>query len=312
MHRNHKRLLLGLFLLLGLALSACRFILPWDPAPPSPEPEISIDSPQQPILVSEPQVSLDDLPDYSGAPYAVVNDSVPYFTDAERVTVSYAYYSELDSLGRCGSARANIGLEHMPTEERGPIGQIKPAGWQTIRYDFIQGKYLYNRCHLIGYQLAGENDNPRNLITGTRYLNTVGMLYFENLVGDYVRATENHVLYRVTPLFEGENLVASGVLMEALSVEDAGKGLRFNVYCYNVQPGVTIDYRTGESWAEEPSTPGEGSVQRYVLNTRRKKFHRPTCPSVETIAPANREEYTGTSEDLLAQGYSPCGRCQPE
>ena len=163
-------------------------------------------------------------------------------------TEPFETYSELDRLGRCGTAYANICLEIMPTDFRGEIGQVKPSGWQTVKYDCVDGGYLYNRCHLIGYQLAGENANKQNLITGTRYMNVTGMLPFENMVDDYVEETQNHVLYRVTPIFEGKNLVASGIQMEAFSVEDDGEGVCFNVFVYNVQPGVTIDYATGDSW----------------------------------------------------------------
>ena len=193
-------------------------------------------------------INIDDIPEYSGEPYVVLQDNWPEF-DAEDMTLEpFENYSELDSLGRCGVAYANICLEIMPTEPRGDIGQVKPSGWQTVKYDCVDGKYLYNRCHLIGYQLAGENANKQNLITGTRYMNVTGMLPFENMVDDYVEETENHVLYRVTPIFEGTNLVASGVQMEAFSVEDEGEGVCFNVFVYNVQPGVTIDYATGDSW----------------------------------------------------------------
>ena len=195
-------------------------------------------------------VSLADIPEYSGEPYVVLQDNWPDFDVEDLTTEPFEIYSELDSLGRCGAAYANVCLEIMPTEERGSIGQVKPSGWQTVKYDFIDGKYLYNRCHLIGYQLAGENANRQNLITGTRYMNVTGMLPFENMVDDYVEETENHVLYRVTPIFEGTNLVASGVQMEAFSVEDEGEGICFNVFVYNVQPGVVIDYATGNSRAE--------------------------------------------------------------
>ena len=167
-------------------------------------------------------------------------------------TTAFENYSDLDSLGRCGVAYANICRDIMPTEERGKIGMIKPSGWHTVKYDVIKDRYLYNRCHLIGYQLAGENANPKNLITGTRYLNVEGMLPFENLVADYVNNTGNHVLYRVTPMFSGSNLVANGVLIEAKSVEDNGGGILFNVYCYNVQPGVGINYENGDSWLDGP------------------------------------------------------------
>ena len=193
-------------------------------------------------------IDIGDIPEYSGEPYVVLQDNWPDFGAEDMTTDPFEFYSELDGLGRCGAAYANICLEIMPTEERGDIGQVKPSGWQTVKYDCVDGKYLYNRCHLIGYQLAGENANKQNLITGTRYMNVEGMLPFENMVDDYVEETENHVLYRVTPIFEGRNLVASGVHMEAFSVEDEGEGICFNVYVYNVQPGITIDYATGDSW----------------------------------------------------------------
>lgn len=193
---------------------------------------------------------LQEIPAFAGMPYIAVNGNVPTFTQEELYGASFEFYSELDALGRCGYAMACIGSDIMPTEERGAIGQIKPSGWQTVKYDFVDGKYLYNRCHLIGYQLAGENANERNLITGTRYLNVEGMLPFENMIADYVKETGNHVLYRVTPVFDGMNLVANGILMEAMSVEDYGAGIFFCVYAFNCQPGVEIDYATGESWLE--------------------------------------------------------------
>ncbi len=195
----------------------------------------------------------DGVREYENAAYLVVNENVPEFDESVLSTEAYESYSELDDLGRCGTAMANIGRELMPQEERGAIGQIKPSGWQTVRYDIVDGNYLYNRCHLIGYQLTGENANKQNLITGTRYLNVEGMLPFEDLVADYIKYTGNHVLYRVTPVFEGENLLASGVQMEAMSVEDHGQGVCFNVYVPNVQPGICIDYATGQSWLEEAS-----------------------------------------------------------
>lgn len=191
------------------------------------------------------------IPEYSGNPYVELNGNVPYFTDEELSTTAFELYSELDSLGRCGACYANICKEIMPTEERGSIGMVKPTGWHTVKYDCITDRYLYNRCHLIGYQLAGENANEKNLITGTRYLNVDGMLPFENEVADYVDETDNHVLYRVTPVFSDDNLVASGVIVEAKSVEDKGAGVQFNVYCYNVQPGISIDYIDGQSWENQ-------------------------------------------------------------
>ena len=189
--------------------------------------------------------------EYLGQSYAVLNNNEPTFIESDYTTTSFERYSELDALGRCGPAYANIGLDLMPTEERGSIGQIKPSGWHTVKYDIVPGKYLYNRCHLIGYQLAGENANEKNLITCTRFMNTVGMLEFENKVASYVKETKNHVLYRVTPMFEGNNLLAGGVQIEAYSVEDNGVGVKFNVYVYNVQEGITIDYTTGESHLNE-------------------------------------------------------------
>ncbi len=196
-------------------------------------------------------ISIEDVPEYSGQPYVIINDNEPYFDKDDLTTQTFEKYSSLDSLGRCGVAYANIGEETMPTEKRGNIGMIKPSGWQIKKYDFIDGKYLYNRCHLIGYQLSGENANEKNLITGTRYMNTEGMLPFENEVADYVKDTGNHVLYRVTPVFEGNHLVADGVLMEAMSVEDRGLDIEFNVFVYNVQPHVKIDYQTGKSSLDE-------------------------------------------------------------
>lgn len=269
--------------------------------------------------------SEDGIPQYSGIPYVEINGNVPYFTEEEKTTKVFENYSELDSLGRCGVAYANICQELMPTEERGKIGMIKPSGWHTVKYNgLVDGNYLYNRCHLIGFQLAGENANEENLITGTRYMNVDGMLPFENEVADYVDRTNNHVLYRVTPVFEGENLLASGVLMEAYSVEDSGKGVSFNVYCYNVQPEIYIDYATGESSLGErkntstdkfaPSNnKAKDSVSKkdYVLNKNTKKFHYPGCSSVETIEPRNRGNYSGTRDELIQRGYEPCGRCHP-
>ena len=228
----------------------------------------------------------------------------------EMTSSSYEVYSPLDSLGRCGAASACVGLDLMPTEERGSIGQVKPSGWQTVKYDCVDGKYLYNRCHLIGFQLTGENANKQNLITGTRYMNVDGMLPFENMVADYVKETENHVLYRVTPMYTGDDLVAAGVLMEAKSVEDGGEGVCFNVYVYNCQPGVEIDYATGESWLEGGERPDDAGTS-YVLNTSSKKFHLSDCSGAASMKEENRQEFTGSRESLLDQGYQPCGTCKP-
>lgn len=256
-------------------------------------------------------VALSDVPGFSGEPYVVINDNEPSFPAEDFTSEGFEEYSPLDDLGRCGVAYANVGLETMPTEERGSISNVKPTGWKSVQYDFVDGKSLYNRCHLIGFQLTGENANRQNLITGTRYMNVDGMLPFENMVADYVKETENHVLYRVTPIFEGDNLVASGVQMEAQSVEDKGEGVCFNVYVYNNQPGVTIDYATGDSWASDEEPLDTGKESTYILNTSSRKFHKPDCGSVETISPSNKKSYTGTREELINQKYTPCGKCKP-
>lgn len=268
--------------------------------------------------VQQTAIQLSSIPAYSGEPYVVLNGNEPLFTEADYTTTAFEQYSELDTLGRCGVAYANICTELMPTAQRESISQIKPSGWHSIQYDFIDGNSLYNRCHLIGFQLAGENANEKNLITGTRYLNVDGMLPFENMVADYVKETNNHVLYRVTPIYDGSNLVASGVEMEASSVED--DSICFHVYVYNVQPGVTIDYATGESHAANtvagstssaPSDASNAQATIYILNTSSHKFHLPTCSSVGTIKESNRQEVTATHDELIDAGYVPCKNCNP-
>lgn len=275
-----------------------------------------------------------EVPEYDGEPYVEINGNEPDFTEEELTTEVYEEYSDLDELGRCGEAEACVGEELMPTKDRESISSVKPTGWQNEKYDSVDGGYLYNRCHLIGYQLSGENANEENLITGTRYMNTEGMLPFEDMVAEYVHETENHVMYRVTPVFEGDDLVASGVQMEAESVEDEGEGISFNVYVYNVQPDITIDYATGDNW-ETPeneknavgggasaadtgektgagqSSSSQNEEQTYILNTNTHKFHLPECSGAADIKAKNRQEYTGSREDLTSQGYEPCGRCQP-
>lgn len=257
--------------------------------------------------------TLDPLPVYDGSPSVAVHDNLPGFAKSDCTTEPFETYSELDELGRCGVAYANICLDIMPTEPRGEIGSIRPSGWQTIRYNgLVDGNYLYNRCHLIGFQLAGENANPQNLITGTRYMNTEGMLPYENEVDDYVEETGNHVLYRVTPIFEGDNLVASGVLMEAYSVEDGGEGVCFCVYCFNVQPGIAINYATGES-AEGTVPPVTTTEENhtFILNTRSQVFHNPDCHGAQSMSEKNKEAFSGAREEVLKMGYSPCGICKP-
>ncbi len=259
-------------------------------------------------------ISLPDIPAYSGNAYVEINGNKPFFTQDEYTTKSFEIYEELDALGRCGTAFANIGIDIMPTEEREPIGQIKPSGWRTANYDFVDGKYLYNRCHLIGFQLSGENANEKNLITGTRYMNVDGMLPFENMVADYVKETKNHVLYRVTPIFEGDNLLASGVIMEAMSMEDNGEGILFNVYCYNVQPNVSINYENGDNFLSEEKTTAEAwgnNSYSYIANKNSKKFHYPSCDSATTMKEKNKVYLDCTRDEAIKNGYEPCGSCKP-
>ena len=273
---------------------------------------------------SESYVTVDDVPAYSGEPYVEVNDNQPEFTEEELTTVSYEDYSELDELGRCQSAEACIGQDLMPTETRESISSVKPTGWKNKSYDTVDGGYVYNRCHLIGFQLTGENANEENLITGTRYMNVEGMLPFEDEVAAYIKETDNHVMYRVTPVFEGDDLIASGVQMQAESVEDDGAGISFNVYVYNVQPYVVIDYRTGENWEgdeiAEPegkwadgteAEPSDTKEQMYILNKNTKKFHKPECSGAKKIKAKNKGEYTGSRQTLIDEGYEPCGNCNP-
>ena len=260
--------------------------------------------------------SLEDVPPFSGEPYVVLQDNQPGFSQEDFTTDSFETYSSLDLLGRCGTAYANIGLDLMPTEERDSIGQVKPSGWQTVKYDIVDGKYLYNRCHLIGWQLTAENANRSNLITGTRYMNVDGMLPFENMVADYIKETGSHVMYRVTPVFSGDDLVAQGVQMEAYSVEDDGDGICFNVFCYNVQPGVTIDYADGtnhlsdkDAQTDSSSTSTDTASAHYVLNTSSKKYHDPSCSAVGKMSEKNRRDFTGTQAELEKEGYTPHTSC---
>lgn len=264
--------------------------------------------------------SLKEVPKYSGNPSVSINGNQPYFTDRERKnTKAFESYHKLDKLGRCGVAYANVCPELMPTEERGAIGSVKPTGWHTVKYNgIVDGNYLYNRCHLIAYCLTAENANKKNLITGTRYMNTEGMLPYETKVAQYVEQTANHVIYRVTPVFEGNNLVASGVLMEAYSVEDEGKGISFCVYCYNVQPGITIHYKTGDSklstdssTKNKDSSSKSDSKQDYVLNINTKKFHKPGCASVKRMSVKNKKKVHDTRKHLINSGYDPCKNCNP-
>lgn len=289
------------------------------------------ETPSSPNSAGEFVLKLSDIPEYSGKPYYALNNNTPSFPGGNGGKKYYEKYAPLDNLGRCGVAEACLGKETMPTEERGEIGQVKPSGWKTVKYDCVDGKYLYNRCHLIGFQLSGENANERNLITGTRYMNVDGMLPFENMIADYIKETGNHVLYRVTPVYSGKELVARGVQMEALSVEDNGDGICFNVYCYNNQPGVRINYANGESeefddgikpaigkpvgngnnGSDNSASSQNTPSGTYLLNTNTKKIHKPGCSSAKSMNEANKQEYSGSIQDLLDQGYSKCKVCNP-
>ena len=287
------------------------------PEETTPEPDVTIPEPEEttasPEEISPEEFDYSKVPTYSGSKFVAINGNVPYFKNEEYTTTSYERYSVLDSLGRCGVAMACVGRDLMPTIPRGDISEVKPSGWVQASYDIVDGKYLYNRSHLIGWQLSGEDANNKNLITGTRSFNQLGMLPFENMIADYVKETNNHVLYRVTPVFVGNELVARGVLMEAWSVEDNGDGVCFNVFVYNVEPGIIINYATGSSRLEGgDSQPEESPVCDYVANKgSSKKFHCPDCTWVSKMNESNKEYYTATREEMIAMGYSPCGTCNP-
>lgn len=307
--------LLALIVMLSLLLSSCALL-----------PDESLD-----VEGTDSESILAAVPAYTDKAYVSLNGGVPLFTEEDLTTEAFETYAALDALGRCGVAYANVCRELMPTEDRESISSVKPSGWQSVKYDIVEGKNLYNRCHLIGFQLTGENANKSNLITGTRYLNIQGMLPFENMVADYVKETENHVLYRATPIFSGEELVARGVLLEGYSVEDGGEGISFFVFCYNVQPGIEIDYATGESRlakdgaASDENTDADGrdpaddtvsgeetdGEVSYILNTSNKKFHTPSCSAAASMKEENKREFSGTREELIEAGYTPCGSCKP-
>lgn len=264
------------------------------------------------IDYSDAYINSDDIPEYSGHRYVVLNNNVPEFTESELDQDAFEVYSPLDKYGRCGVAYAMLGQELMPTEERQSISEIKPSGWQTAAYeDLITDTFLYNRSHLIAHSLAGENANPNNLITGTDYMNKQGMLPFEEDVLEYIRNTGNHVLYRVTPIFHEEELIARGVQMEAFSVEDLGEGICFNLYVYNVQPGVEIDYKTGDNWRDASLYEDDEAIGTYILNTSSKKFHYDGCDGASNMSSKNKKIFEGSRDVLIVQGYEPCGSCRP-
>lgn len=305
-----------IYILVFLVLSALTPLLMEDTEEPESTqmPTLSQTVPSEPSAATEPAQTEPDIFTYAGNPFAVIGDNIPAFTDDELTLEPFEYFEELDALGRCGVTWANVCAELMPTEERGEIGSVRPSGWDNNPYEFVDGRYLYNRCHLIGFQLTGENANERNLITGTRYMNVQGMLPFENMVADHVKEEEHHVLYRVTPVFDGENLVAGGVQMEALCVEchltaDTDDDFFFNVYCYNVQPGVEIDYATGAN--REAVMEFQGEELTYVINTSSGKFHLTDCKNAVNMNPDYRGEMTCTREELIFKGLSPAGCCDP-
>ena len=322
-----KKWLSALLILLALCMALCGCSALDDLTGRLPDDD---DEPSEELSAGG-YASIDGIPDYSGKAYVELQGNQPLFTEQELTTKSFEQYAQLDSLGRCGVTVACVGKDLMPTEERESISSVKPTGWVNNKYDteLVDGGYIYNRCHLIGFQLTGENANKQNLITGTRYLNIEGMLPFENMVADYVKETENHVMYRVTPLFAGKNLLPSGVRIEGYSVEDQGEGICFHVFAYNVQPGITIDYATGNNWLNEDApdstqtetttdektsqdaTESEEVVDMYILNTARKKIHLPTCSAVQDMNEANREESSKTKAALIKEGYSVCGICKP-
>lgn len=269
--------------------------------------------------ITKPESNLlDNIPAYKSEPYITINNNQPFFSKEELSIDFPKTFSPMDTLSRCGSAMAVISSETLTSAEREPIGSIKPSGWHTVKYPgVIDDNYLYNRCHLLAYGLTGENANELNLITGTRYFNKTGMLKFENMVSNYIYKTGNHVLYRVTPLYKGNDLVASGVVIEAKSIEDMGKGLTFNVFVYNIQPGILIDYLTGESKLDEAyvtpvptATPLAENIT-YILNTSSLKFHLPSCDAVKDMKNHNKENFYLGRQEAINKGYTPCKRCNP-
>lgn len=269
---------------------------------------------------SEKTISTDELlknlPEYAGETYVVLDNNTPTFDVEEMTTSTYVINADLDDLGRVGEAEACLGPETLPEDGRGEIAHIKPSGWKQNMYDFVDGGALYNRSHLLAHSLTGLNDDPTNLMTGTQRFNQIGMQIYENQVLNYIRKTGNHVMYRVTPLFEGDDLVARGVIMEGKSVEDDGEGISYRAFIYNMQPGVEIDYATGDNWADEiwddtKEYEAKEDTHTYILNTSSHKIHKDTCPAAKKISAENRRKVTATREELIEQGYEPAGDCNP-
>ena len=324
LHRSHLALI-ALLLVLSTLFASCNLLpgfvetTPQQTTPSGTTPSVTDQTTPPPSNQTTPSGEPFDgpfdteIPGYAGSLYVAINNNTPFFTSSEYATTSYESYSDLDSLGRCGVATACIGKDLMPTGDRGSISSVTPSGWWQAQYDTVDGKHLYNRSHLIGWQLTGEDANEKNLITGTRTFNQEGMLPFENMVTDYVKETNNHVLYRVTPVYVGNELVARGVLMEAWSVEDNGDGICFNVFVYNAEPGIEIHYATGESHIEgqEPDNSTQSEAVTYIANTSSKKFHKPECSSVSKMSDKNKLEITATREQMIADGYIPCAVCNP-
>ncbi len=317
--KRHIALLLALIIALSAAFCGCEL------TDSKETEEATVPVRRDPTIQREAEKALGVAP-YGDKPYFELNGNKPDFKEQDLTTESYEFYSDLDSLGRCGYTVACIGKDLMPTEDReGSLSSVTPSGWKNKKYEasVVEGGYIYNRAHLIGWQLTAETTNKQNLITGTRYMNVQGMLPFENMVADYIKETDNHVMYRVTPVYDKNDLVACGVIMEAYSVEDNGEGICFNVYIYNVQPGIVINYATGDSWlaGDVPATEAVTEAQKetndvtaektYVINKSNKKFHLPTCSGVKGMNADNREEVTASAQALVDDGYSPCGTCKP-
>ena len=278
MHNIIKKLLLTVALMCTILLTGCT----------------------QNNINKENTVSLETIPQFEGKAYVELNGNIPSFPEEDKTKQSFEHYEKLDVLGRARGAYANIGKETMPKEKRGSISSVHPTGWNNTQYNFVDGKYLYNRCHLIGYQLTAENANERNLITGTRYMNVEGMLPFENMVADYIKETGNHVLYRVTPIYEGDNLVANGVEMEAESIEDNGEGIQFHVFVYNVQPLVDIDYRDGSSQKTKIQSDTNMEIRG---NSRSKIYHCPGQNAYKNMKDSKNLVIFSSEEEAKAAGY---------